>query len=755
MRRNVSASDLDVAAVDGPPIAADEQDAGADDDGADSDDDVDDERASKGRTRNHDGPLVPGRACDLRDRSVAAMRSAGVARDDDNSNGGDGSDGDAVEKDRADDDDAGTARDDSKNDHDDGRGNVKDDGDDDAAGVACDGNNNDDDDDDDNDDDRAEGDEDGDDSGSEDDEPLPENLEALRRLCDVHGLSPHGTRRTLQSRPRSHASRSEDAAAVDSATAGVPPSRARSRKQTKREENQQRLIHAVECATRSTGENISGDGLVKKLRHFARQLNDWVHRQSRERTGSRNRFVETDIRNGTRETRADYAIDVSDALNFTRLCKRLRGGDSLANCRRMARALGLSTSGDVSALRSKIELRLRDVEFEKNMEFLPLHEHASLGHDDFNDLCEEDGPYENVVHYISSIERVLQGLQHPDQAPRPRASASAVCNCGPGGGPMAGAGSHNGFCSVFSSPQLVVPPSAENQPSSAKSQPAQPPSSPPRLHRLDETPNSAARAGTTNASAHDVEANVDAVSLSPGSREVRYVLDTALKPSMLTDQVLIEETGAYHEDVIQVMFKQTALDFQTEVKGTAVAQKLSEVNEDKRHRFTPEDLLYLGNKLKFDRKFVSFPITVTVHTKTVTNSAGLRHARSTTDFHFSAAVYDVDRNQLFHADSLSYTSHEWVVRNELAKWIRLCVSKSTGKTISAPEYIHVPCTQQGPTMNCGPASIVNNRLIIRALSNGSQGRVKVNRFITYPPTQFKEHRRNLKAELMALVDKAL
>ena len=58
-------------------------------------------------------------------------------------------------------------------------------------------------------------------------------------------------------------------------------------------------------------------------------------------------------------------------------------------------------------------------------------------------------------------------------------------------------------------------------------------------------------------------------------------------------------------------------------------------------------------------------------------------------------------------------------------------------------------------MNCGPASIVNNRLIIRALSDGSQGRVKVNRIITYPPTQFKEHRRNLKAELMALVDKAL
>ena len=167
MRRNVSASDLDVAAVDGPPIAADKQDAGADDDGADSDDDVDDERASKGRTRNnnHDDPLVPGRSCDLRDRSVAAIHSAGVARDDNNNNGGDDSVGDAVEKDRADDDDAGTAPDDSKNDHDDGRGNVKDDGNDDAAGVARDDNNNDDDDDDDDDDDRAEGDEDGDDSG--------------------------------------------------------------------------------------------------------------------------------------------------------------------------------------------------------------------------------------------------------------------------------------------------------------------------------------------------------------------------------------------------------------------------------------------------------------------------------------------------------------------------------------------------------------------------------------------------------------
>jgi hypothetical protein len=153
--------------------------------------------------------------------------------------------------------------------------------------------------------------------------------------------------------------------------------------------------------------------------------------------------------------------------------------------------------------------------------------------------------------------------------------------------------------------------------------------------------------------------------------EVRYVRNTTIKPSMLTDDILIEESGAYHKDLVDVMFTQAAFTLGAEMKGTALAQKLSELDENSNHRFKPEELLDLGSSIKFDKQIVPFPITVNTHThtETVAASSGARHAHATNDFHYSVAVYYVKQNRLLHADSLGYASHEWVVRNELAQWI--------------------------------------------------------------------------------------
>ena len=108
----------------------------------------------------------------------------------------------------------------------------------------------------------------------------------------------------------------------------------------------------------------------------------------------------------------------------------------------------------------------------------------------------------------------------------------------------------------------------------------------------------------------------------------------------------------------------------------------------------------MGNSLTLKKSFVSFPVTTNTKTETVISSSGARHAHVTDDVHYSAAVYDVEQNRLFHAGSLSYASHEceWVVRNELAQWIF-----HLRKLESAPEYCKVPCSPQGATMNCDPA----------------------------------------------------
>ena len=55
--------------------------------------------------------------------------------------------------------------------------------------------------------------------------------------------------------------------------------------------------------------------------------------------------------------------EVGEAQNFVRLCERLNDGGSHPNAKRRAGALGLHAQGNVPALRTRIELRLRELEF--------------------------------------------------------------------------------------------------------------------------------------------------------------------------------------------------------------------------------------------------------------------------------------------------------------------------------------------------------------------------------------------------------
>ena len=129
-------------------------------------------------------------------------------------------------------------------------------------------------------------------------------------------------------------------------------------------------------------------------------------------------------------------------IGFVRLCKRLVGGSSLANCKAMSNSLGvrnhvlernyrLLKEGKITeeedpyqyhqipvshsdflrhAFHLPIERRLHELHFEYNRDFLPLHEHAALGDVAFDQLTVPGAPLANVVHAIADVQEVLRRL---------------------------------------------------------------------------------------------------------------------------------------------------------------------------------------------------------------------------------------------------------------------------------------------------------------------------------------------------------
>ena len=207
----------------------------------------------------------------------------------------------------------------------------------------------------------------------------------------------------------------------------------------------------------------------------------------------------------------------------------------------------------------------------------------------------------------------------------------------------------------------------------------------------------------------------------------------------VTDDVLLLESGAYSDDVVDVLFRETARQNQTQCRSVNIAIKLSE-KEGSASRYAPASLQYLAKGLVFAKGgLIAFPISVLLRP-----IAG-KPAKS--DFHYSTALYSFDERAIYHADSLNKQTHTWLVENELAEFIKQCAGLDT-----RPTRVHVPVPKQGLTNHCGPASVMNNRRLQSQLlgaTTTSTGRLKVH----YPTQMFMQFRAELKTELMGLIER--
>ena len=290
------------------------------------------------------------------------------------------------------------------------------------------------------------------------------------------------------------------------------------------------------------------------------------------------------------------------------------------------------------------------------------------------------------------------------EAGGPPSGESAVCDCGPGGGPKAASASHTQYCAAVSPPPGQPPPPAD-QADSPEAQPPPPGSPGPPV--VSVPPDSPVR--SRRRSAGDLSGDSPGPPPSPGLVGIIKVHNCFIKPDYLTDRVLLDASGCYNGDLVDVFFHETARTYDTQTAKLSLAYSLSVLGGKGEHVHKPEDLVKFGSHLDFATPpgIMPFPISITTH-------AGGPDERASNDYHYSAAVYSVSRNQIFHADSLSYPAHTYLATIQLAEWIVHCAEKR-GTAIDKPEYIGVPCTQQGRTMYCGPTSVLNNRLIITHL----------------------------------------
>ena len=123
----------------------------------------------------------------------------------------------------------------------------------------------------------------------------------------------------------------------------------------------------------------------------------------------------------------------------------------------------------------------------------------------------------------------------------------------------------------------------------------------------------------------------------------------------MTDRVLLDENGCYNDDLVDVLFSETARKYGTQTAQLSLAYKLSALdNKGENHPHKPETLVSYGSRLDFATPsgLISFPISITTHA-----GDGDGIPRAPNDDHYSVAVYSVSINKIFHADSLSYPAH--------------------------------------------------------------------------------------------------
>ena len=89
------------------------------------------------------------------------------------------------------------------------------------------------------------------------------------------------------------------------------------------------------------------------------------------------------------------------------------------------------------------------------------------------------------------------------------------------------------------------------------------------------------------------------------------------------------------------------------------------------------------------------------------------------------------------------------VEHELAAWIK-AVGDKQGRKVTKPAYTKVSCPQQGATMHCGPASVMNNRIVIGIKKSPVMRSSRMT--INHPQEKFMQNRKALKTELFNLIE---
>ena len=128
-------------------------------------------------------------------------------------------------------------------------------------------------------------------------ERLPSGRADLIRICRESRLDSRGTPRALRARIRLAQANGAMRAFASSVVHGPVPPPVFSKKATKRALRRERLERGVEfCFEAVRAESdATGSTKLEEIRHFGRQVNALVHREFRERTGDRNRFMESEV----------------------------------------------------------------------------------------------------------------------------------------------------------------------------------------------------------------------------------------------------------------------------------------------------------------------------------------------------------------------------------------------------------------------------------------------------------------------------
>ena len=98
----------------------------------------------------------------------------------------------------------------------------------------------------------------------------------------------------------------------------------------------------------------------------------------------------------------------NEMISLARITKRLNGGDSPSNLKRLCIALGLEAMGSELRLKRRIEAELRRLDFTSNVDWEPSHtDVASLF---AGDAAAFHAKYGRVVHSVPTAERMLHAL---------------------------------------------------------------------------------------------------------------------------------------------------------------------------------------------------------------------------------------------------------------------------------------------------------------------------------------------------------